>query len=471
MESLTEENARLRQRVAGLEAANERLERRVKELDGRVEELMRALEEAQRAGKRQAAPFSRRAPKAHPARPGRKAGEQYGRRCRRPIPQVIDETLEAELPPYCPHCGGPLEETGIENQYQTEIPEPRVERTEFHIHVGRCKRCGERVQGRHPRQTSDAVGGAASQLGARAVALATELNKGMGLSHGKTAAVLETAFGLRVSRGGLAQAFQRTARKAEPTYEQLVQQIRGSPSVTPDETGWKVGGRLWWMWAFSSDKLTVYSIQPGRGYEQASVILGDDFDGFLVRDGWTVYRRFTQAGHQTCVAHLLRRCREMLEVSQPGAAKFPRTVKEILQHGLRLRDRRDRNQIGEQGLAIARGRLEARLDRELERSYHSPQNRRLANHLRRERDAMFPFLYCPGLEATNYRAEQAIRPMVVTRKVWGGNRTAQGAHTQSVLVSILQTCRRQLRPASALLEQLLHSPMPQVLDLTLPPPR
>jgi len=105
--------------------------------------------------------------------------------------------------------------------------------------------------------------------------------------------------------------------------------------VTPDETGWKVGGRLWWMWAFSSDKLTVYSIQPGCGCEQASFILGDDFDGFLVRDGWAVYRRFTQAVHQTCVAHLLRRCREMLEVSRPGEAKLPRTVKEILKASLK----------------------------------------------------------------------------------------------------------------------------------------
>jgi transposase len=123
-----------------------------------------------------------------------------------------------------------------------------------------------------------------------------------------------------------------------------------------------------------------------------------------VRDGWIVYRGFSQAIHQTCVAHLLRRCREMLALARPGAAAFPRTVKGILQAGLQLRDRRDQNQISEPGLAIARGKLEARLDRELKRSYRSPQNQRLANHLRRERDAMFTFLYCPGLEATNYRS-------------------------------------------------------------------
>lgn len=463
MESLFEEKARLRREVAELKAANERLERR-------VQELLRALEEARRAGKRQAAPFSRHQPKADPAKPGRKAGAQYGHRSQRPIPPAIDQTLQAELPDHCPRCCGELEEIKIDKQYQTEIPQPKVERIEFHIHVGRCKRCGERVQGRHPRQSSDAVGSAASQLGPRAVALATELNKGMGLSHGKTAAVLQTAFGLQVSRGGLAQAFQRVARKAEPTYQELVRQVRASPSVTPDETGWKVGGKLCWMWAFSSDKLTVYSIQPGRGYEQAATILGPDFDGFLVRDGWAVYRRFTQAAHQTCVAHLLRRCREMLEVATPGAAKFPREVKEILQAGLQLRDRRDLKQIEEPDLALACDQLEDRLDSTLKRNYRDAANRRLANHLMRERDAIFTFLYCPGLDATNYRAEQAIRPMVVTRKVWGGNRTENGAHTQSVLVSILQTCRQQLQPATEFLQQLLHLPKPKALELipTLP---
>ena len=90
----------------------------------------------------------------------------------------------------------------------------------------------------------------------------------------------------------------------------------------------------------------------------------------------------------------------------------------------------------------------------------------MANHLLRERDALFTFLNCPGLEATNWRAEQAIRPMVVVRKVWGGNRTTRGAQTQSILVSILQTCRQQLQPVSSLLQSLLCSSQPKVLDLT-----
>jgi transposase len=463
---VAEENSA--EKIARLEREIEALKRGIEALKAENERLRRALEEALRVGKRQAAPFSRREPKADPQKPGRKAGKKYGRRCRRPIPEQVDEIVEVPLPDHCPRCGGGLQESKMVSQFQTEIPEPRVERIEFRIHVGRCRRCRRRVQGRHPRQTSDALGSAASQLGSRALALATQLNKGLGLPYGKTATVLREAFGLQVSRAGLCQAMARVAQKAEPSYQALMEQIRGSPSVTPDETGWRVGGQLWWMWVFSSPQVTVYSIQPGRGFEQAAAVLGKDFEGFLVRDGWSIYRQFLKALHQSCLAHLLRRCREMIVVAGKGEAELPRTVQAILQQALQLRARREQGQISEFGLAVTRGRMEARLDRSLQRRYRSPRNRRLANHLLRELEALFTFLSCPGLEATNWRAEQAIRPMVVTRKVWGGNRTTQGAHTQSVLVSILRTCRQQFRSVSPLLQKLICSPQPEILDLTTP---
>jgi len=190
-----------------------RLEREIDELKKENERLRRLLEEALRSAKRQAAPFSRQGPKAHAQKPGRKADCQYGQQCRRPIPRSVDEVIDVPLPGRCPHCGVGVQGRGIVSQYQTEIAEPRVKRIEFRIQVGCCRRCRRRVQGRHPRQTSDAIGSAASQLGPRALALATQLNKGLGLPYGKTAAVLEEAFGLRVSRGGLCQAIARVAHK------------------------------------------------------------------------------------------------------------------------------------------------------------------------------------------------------------------------------------------------------------------
>lgn len=136
----------------------------------------------------------------------------------RAVPPTVDQTLEAELPPKCPHCGGAITENDVFDQYQTEIPEPRVERIRFRVHLGCCQQCGRSVQGRHPRQTSDASGAAAPQLGPRAVALATQLNKGLGLPYGKTSAVLKQAFGLEVTPGGVCQAIARAGRKAEPTF-------------------------------------------------------------------------------------------------------------------------------------------------------------------------------------------------------------------------------------------------------------
>ena len=190
-----------------------RLEREIERLQAENERLRRALEEALRTAKRQAAPFSRRHPKANPEKPGRQAGQNYGLAHRREAPEVVDEVVEVPLPTHCPHCGGEVEETGVASQYQTEIPAPRVERIEFRIHHGRCRRCRQAVQGRDRRQSSQAVGSAASQLGPRAIALATQLNKGLGLPYGKTAAVLEQGWGLEVSRGGLCQAIERVARK------------------------------------------------------------------------------------------------------------------------------------------------------------------------------------------------------------------------------------------------------------------
>jgi transposase len=251
------------------------------------------------------------------------------------------------------------------------------------------------------------------------------------------ATTLREAFGLEVTRGGLSQAIARAGRKVEQTCQGLIQQLQGSVQVTPDETGCKVAGELWWWRAFVSPEITVYSIQPGRGFEQASGMLRPEYAGGMPRDGWGVYRQYEQAVHQTCLDHLSRRCDEMIEIASPAAARFPQMVQQILRQALQLHDRRDAGDVSTHGLAVERRRLEARLDRLLEVHYRLSANERFAKHLWRERNYIFTFLYCPGLDATNYRAEQAIRPAVVTRKVWGGNRTAVGAHTQEILASLL----------------------------------
>jgi transposase len=72
-----------------------------------------------------------------------------------------------------------------------------------------------------------------------------------------------------------------------------------------------------------------------------------------------------------------------------------------------------------------------------------PEYATLARHLRNHFEQWFAFVFDPRIEPTNWKAEQAIRPAVVNRKVWGGNRTPVGANAQGVLMSVFETCRRQ----------------------------
>jgi transposase len=119
------------------------------------------------------APASGRPPRADPKAPGRKSGDAHGTHGHRPPPlEPIAECHEARLPDACPHCRGRLVETGTAEQFQTEIPRTPLVR-KFRVHIGRCDSCGKRTQGRHPLQTSDALGAAASQIGPDAQAAAT----------------------------------------------------------------------------------------------------------------------------------------------------------------------------------------------------------------------------------------------------------------------------------------------------------
>ena len=443
---------------------NDRLRKEIEQLKQETERLRRELEAALRATKRQAAPHSRGRPKANPKRPGRKSGGRYGRQACRPIPARVDERIAVPLPDHCPHCGGGVESESCETQYQEEIVRRTVVRR-FDIAVGRCRDCRRRVQGRHRLQTSDAVGVGSVQLGPEALTLAAILNKQMGLSLGHTRQVLCYGFGLEVSRGGLYRALARMAGRAAPTYDGLVETARQAPVNGMDETGWRVGGQLQWLHVAVSAQVTVYAILPGRGYEQSVKILGGKYDGFLIHDGWAPYYRFRFAFHQSCLAHLLKRCREMAQIAPPAAWAFPRAVEQLLRTSLELRERYAAGEISEHGRRTVTGKLEAKLDRILEPRRRNAANRRLARHLKHEQLWLFTFLHCFGLDATNNTAERAIRGMVIARKVWGGSRTWAGARTHQILASVLRTCWQQGKDAFTRGVRLLRAPRAVILDI------
>jgi transposase len=482
---------------AGLRARNERLVAENARLRGQ-------LEQERRAGKRQAAPFSKGEPKKRPATPGRKSGERYGVKAHRPIPDRVDEQIGVPLPEACPCCAGELEFEDEVDQYQHDVRWVDGHVRRFRIARGRCRRCGRRAQGRHREQTSDALGAAGSQIGPRAVALAAQLHKELGVPVAKVCRIL-ALLGVNVTPGGLHHALGRLAKKAEPTGRALVRAVRQSAAVAADETGWRVAGGREWLWVFVGDGVTVYLIAAGRGYEQAASVLGADFAGVLERDGWAPYRRFADARHQTCVAHLLRRAAEMIADSVAGQAKIPHAVRRLLLDALAVRDAhrdllapargdvidttaveitadqpslpaghdndrddrdRDRDEIIAGGqdrqahLDAEIARLEHGIDVLLARSPTHDPNRKLLKHLTNERAHLLTFLRAPAIAATNWRAEQAIRPAVVNRKHWGGNRTRHGADIQQTLMSVIRTSRQQHVCPITLLEDLQHHRTP-----------
>ena len=163
-------------------------------------------------------------------------------------------------------------------------------------------------------------------------------------------------------------------------------------------------------------------------------------------------------------AHLVRRCKHLQEDHPDSPWAFE--VQQVLRAGLDLRDRCNAGQVGEHVLATARGRLVGRLARLIDAAPRLDDAERFARHLATEFDAVFLFPLDPSIDATNWRAEQAIRPAVVIRKVCGGNRTREGADTQQVLASVVRTTRQRDLDLPAEIATMMRSPVPVASTLS-----
>ena len=273
-----EEWQQLRAQVEQLRQENERLRRE-------LEAARAGLDQAQRQAKRQAAPFSKGPPKPPPKKPGRKSGPAHGRHGHRvpPSPAAVDEVLEAPLLDACPRCGGPVRETAVATQSQTEIPRRPLIR-QFRGHVGRCCECGRRVQGRHPLPTSHALGAAASQIGPDAQAAVVTLNKTLGRSPIKGATVFHALFGITLTRGASAPIVLRAADRSGPAHQEMEPEIKTAPCVTPDEPGWRGAGRPAWLHAWVTERATGDALDPHRTADVRERVIGIAWSGTIVVD-------------------------------------------------------------------------------------------------------------------------------------------------------------------------------------------
>jgi len=418
-----------------------------------------ALEAELRRGHRQAAPFSKEKPKPNPKPPGRRPGR--GRFSYRATPpeEEIKRTIEVPLKA-CPDCGGELQERSTHEQIQVDLPKVEPIITRFRTESGYCPHCKKRVRSRHPEQVSSATGAAKVSIGPRAKGLGADLKHRLGIPYRKIEGMFEVAFGLKVTSSGLCQSNGRLARKAEPAYKELVEAIRSCASVHTDETGWRMGVLSCWLWVFTSKTITVYTIDESRSHEVVVDILGKQFRGVLVTDCFKAYdhKALSRWLQQKCFAHFLHQLSSLEKEKTRGAVRFPRQLCRVLREALGLS--KERSKMSRASFEREVSRLEGRLDELIDegRRFTDPDNARFAKRLRKQRRHLLTFLRLEGVEATNSRAERALRPAVIVRKTGGCNRSESGAKTHAVLASLLVTLKQQGRDGLGYLASVLTAP-------------
>src|SRR5262249_2892688 len=251
------------------------------------------------------------------------------------------------------------------------------------------------------------------------------LNKTYGLSHVKVAGVFEALLGISLTRGASVQIVLRAAGRLEGADAEICQEVKDSPCLTPDETGWGGAGEAGWRQPWVVERAICYAVEEHRKADALQEIIGIDWTGKMTHDGFSSYDRFSKATHQQCLGHILRRIRELEGKATRGAVHYPRKLIALFTEAIHLRNRYLAGEVSAEQLQQARVRCDERLRELAWPAREVPAYETLSAHLWKHRKEWFTFLDHPEVEPTNWEGEQAIRPAVVNRKVWGA--TAPGS--------------------------------------------
>ena len=253
-----EEIARLRDALTRAEHERDRVKRR-------NERLGDQLDAARRAGFRQAAPFAKPHRQGTGRPPGRRGGAAYGlATASAPCPGVsMRPTMRLcrwRVPHVAARYTARTSSRSIRKICRWSVPSSASFASTW-ARVRRVAAASKAAIRCRPRTRS---GRRRCRSAPRPWRSSSSCTIGFGLPLAHVVTLLRERFGIRVTRGALVQVCARMATRATPTYEALCAQVRGSPVVSPDETGWKVAGTLHWLWAFTTADPTVYAIRPGR---------------------------------------------------------------------------------------------------------------------------------------------------------------------------------------------------------------
>lgn len=369
-------------------------------------------------------------PRTDGGTPGRKAGHEPEWRDAPDPDQEIEVTCDC-----CPECGEQFDESaGVSPRLVEELPDPQPpEVTQYNRHHYECHSCGTETVASHPDCPDR------GQFGVNVIAQSALSRYDHRLPYRKIGDRFEQLHGLELSGASAWHATERAARAGRCEYEQIRHQIQQADVVHVDETGIKRDGEQAWIWTFTTENHTLYAVRESRGSDVPAEVLGEDFAGTIVCDGWTAYPAFS-SNLQRCWAHILREAEDAAEKQAEGEPIY-RALKQLyvalqtrLESDLTVRERAELQRV-------ARRELESLI----ERSVPDGPVATLLGKIEGGLDHWLTFIGEPAVSPTNNAAENALREPVVLRKIIGTLRNDRGMFVHETLLSLLATWRQQGR--------------------------
>jgi len=369
-------------------------------------------------------------PRTDGGTPGRNPGHDPEWRTAPDPDQEIEVTCDC-----CPDCGEAFDESvGVCPRLVEELPDPQPpETTQYNRHRYECDSCGTQTIASHPDCPDE------GQFGVNVIAQAALSRYDHRLPYRKIADRFEQLHGLELSGASAWHATERAARAGRCEYEQIRRHIQDADVVHVDETGVKRDGDQAWIWTFRTAEHTLFAVRESRGHDVPAEVLGEDFAGTVVCDGWTAYPAFT-SNLQRCWAHLLREAEDVAEDHEVGERihRFLRQMYAGLQAWLETDPTaRERAQMHRSARAD--------LTSLVERSETDGAVATLLGKIEGGLDHWLTFVGEPAVSPTNNAAENALREPVVLRKIIGTLRNDRGMFVHETLLSLLATWRQQGR--------------------------
>lgn len=378
-------------------------------------------------------------------------------------PEDVSRVVECELPAEAAQGLRPLEQWRIVQQ--VELAEKPFVITEYRARLYRDRRTGRIVVAPLPAEVR-----AAGMVGPRLSAAIALQKAACHMSYTTIQRFWRDLAGLDLSRGQLAKIVQKASAAIQRPYDQLRGALAGQDHLGIDESGHKNAGKRHWTWCFRAVRFTVFHIDPSRGSEVLRSVLGETFGGVIGCDYFSAYHKYmaeSGATVQFCMAHLIRDIRFLAEQTNNSVARWGEKLLDWMRklfHTLHRRGQSTPEPFARRMAAIRRGFLQ--------QVRHPPSWREaqtLASRFRgRDADRYFTFLTQPGVEPTNNLTEQAIRHVVIDRRVTQGTRGDGGMRWCERAWTVLATCAQQGRRAFQFLHDALrahfnHLPAPSLL--------